>query len=86
MAIKVGDKVRLTGEFLRNTGQHTGRSGISVWTVRAIEGTFVITDEPTSAHDLATWWPDIKPGHPDYESIAWRRFAAGNLQLVKVKK
>lgn len=29
-----GDRVRMTGKFLRNTGQHTGPEGQSVWTVK----------------------------------------------------
>jgi hypothetical protein len=47
----VGDKVRLTGDFLRSTGQFAGGDGMAVWTVQACpcslcrEGRFILTDE-----------------------------------------
>ena len=31
--LQVGDRVKLTGKFLKNTGQRTGGEGQSVWTV-----------------------------------------------------
>jgi hypothetical protein len=37
-AIEVGDTVRLTGEFLRNTGQQAGEEGRKRWKVLALEG------------------------------------------------
>lgn len=47
---KIGDKVKLTGKFLKNTGQVTGGEGQSTWTVTGFWGgeggmDFVITDE-----------------------------------------
>jgi hypothetical protein len=33
MMTKPGDRVRLTGAFLRSTGQHTGPEGLSRWRV-----------------------------------------------------
>lgn len=85
MAIKVGDRVKLTGAFLRNTGQTVSNEGSRVWTARAIDGRFVITDEQYPASYLATMWPDIPAGHPDHDSIKFRRIADSNLQPVKVK-
>lgn len=49
-----GDKVRLTGEFLRNTGQIAGGQGQDRWIVQACpcrsceQGDWVCTNEPTS--------------------------------------
>lgn len=34
---KVGDKVQLTGQFLRSTGQLAGGEGQKVWTVKAVK-------------------------------------------------
>lgn len=36
--IAVGDKVKLTGKFLRSTGQIAGPEGSSTWTVLSIDG------------------------------------------------
>jgi hypothetical protein len=49
----VGDKVRLTGEFLRNTGQIAGSEGQSTWLVvecpcgLCADGRFVATNQPS---------------------------------------
>lgn len=50
-----GARVRLTGEFLRNTGQIVGGEGSSRWTVVAHhgcrlceDGRFVMVDEPST--------------------------------------
>jgi hypothetical protein len=59
-ALHTGDKVKLTGEFLRNTGQVTGEDGLSVWTVTACKcelcntGRFVATDQNANTGMLAT--------------------------------
>jgi hypothetical protein len=48
-----GTRVRMTAEFLRNTGQYTGSEPFKVWTVQPCEcglcrsGPFVLTDEPS---------------------------------------
>jgi hypothetical protein len=47
-----GTRVRLTGKYLRNTGQYTGSEGQSRWIVQACDcslckgGAHVATDEP----------------------------------------
>ena len=81
-AIQVGDSVRLTGAFLRNTGQQRGAEGRKVWKVRALDGRFVIVDEEFPADVLARLWPDIPKGHPEFESIRFRRIVVANLQRV----
>jgi len=51
MKFSPGDRVQMTGEFLRNTGQIAGGEGFSVWVVRECEcglcetGRFISTDE-----------------------------------------
>ncbi len=46
-----GDRVRLTGEFLRNTGMQLGQEGFSVWIVQECScklcssGLFILTNE-----------------------------------------
>ncbi len=53
--MKPGTKVRLSGVFLRNTGQMTGGEGLSKWTVVECDcslcasGRFVAVDEPGGA-------------------------------------
>lgn len=52
--LQPGDRIKLTGKFLRNTGQVVGGEGQSTWTVVACNcslcqaGRFVATDEPSS--------------------------------------
>lgn len=80
-----GTKVRLTGYFLRCTGQVTGSEGQSRWIVVACAcslcktGDYIATDEPSGrkageGHTQAEL--DSEPG------LAWRHFAIGNLQIV----
>ena len=51
--MKPGDKVKLTGQFLRNTGQVVGGEAFRQWTVVECEcpicedGTCVALDEPS---------------------------------------
>ena len=46
-----GARVRLTGKFLRNTGQQIGAEGLSTWTVQACDcelcalGTYIASDQ-----------------------------------------
>lgn len=73
-AIRVGDKFKLTGKFLKFTGQQTGSAGQSKWT--AVEcgcglcklGDFVAGDE---RRDDAL--PDESP---------WRHFNRANVYRV----
>ena len=68
-----GDRVRLTGAFLRNTGQLAGGEGSSRWTVTACgcglcrDGRFVTVDQ--ASHD--------DPSQP-------RHILAANLERVRV--
>jgi hypothetical protein len=57
----IGDRVRLTGAFLRNTGQQVGGEGRNVWTVIKHPGCnlcadhrFVLTNEPRQDDGMFT--------------------------------
>ena len=82
-ALNPGDRVRLTGAFLRSTGQQRGREGMSVWTVRAVEGSFIVTDQKHDPRYMVMTWPEFAEGSADYESLVYRRFHAGNLERAK---
>ena len=51
--LTIGSRVRLTGDFLRNTGQIAGADTQSVWVIVACDcglcesGDFVATNEPS---------------------------------------
>lgn len=74
----IGSKVRLTGKFLRNTGQQLGGAGQSVWTVMGFSngGRWVITNQPC---DTSIYTADELASDP---TLAFRRIAVANLQLV----
>ncbi len=70
---KPGQRVRLTGKFLRNTGQIAGGEGQSRWVVVACQcglcqRDFVAVDE------MLALYPDEPP--------AQRHFASANLEVV----
>lgn len=78
-----GETVQLTGKFLRNTGQITGREGMSRWIVQACDcglcrtGSFVCTNERKSAESLRGYTEAELAAHP---SLYLRHINAGNLK------
>jgi len=87
MAVKVfnvGDKVRLTGQFLRDTGQIAGEDGQSVWTVQAyIVGkgdryAFVLTNE--FRPDDGMYTAEEIAADP---TLRYRRINAANLERCR---
>jgi hypothetical protein len=81
----VGSKVRLTGYFLKSTGQVKGEEGAKRWTVVADcgfgQGAFcqcpwVAVDET----DDSDFYPDVKSTRADGRLM--RHIALGNLELV----
>lgn len=77
---QVGDRVRLTGKFLRSTGQQVGRAGLDVWTVTALQGSFAVTNEPLSAELLARLYTvDEVAADP---TLRFHRVNVANLQKV----
>jgi hypothetical protein len=81
-AIQPGDVVKLTGTFLKNTGQRKGSEGAKKWTVRACDcplcsrGEFVSTDEK-----LSSGWFTAEELAAD-PSLLWRHINKGNVYVV----
>jgi hypothetical protein len=75
-----GTKVRLSGKFLRSTGQLTGAAGLSSWTVLAPPNRFgwVLVNEPSS-EPFAMYSDDERRADP---RLFWRRIAAEHLVIV----
>ena len=79
MTLAIGDRVRLTRAFLRNTGQYKGRDAAGRWTVVACDcglctrGGFVAVNERSLYAD--------SPGNEDMPPQ--RHFNAGNLERVR---
>jgi hypothetical protein len=72
----VGDKVKLTGKFLRSTGQLTGSEGLSQWTIIALRDEFAVVDQPVG---FDCWTPEEHAADP---LLKWRRIHTGNLYRV----
>jgi len=85
-----GTKVRLTGVFLRNTGQMTGDEGRKRWTVQSCEcglckcgkPGFVAVDEPHQAALDPKGYEDVPP---EKRAKMLRHVACGNLEIVGAK-
>lgn len=81
MTFVSGTKVRLTGCFLRSTGQYTGSDANGWWLVVACNcelckrGEMCAVNEPVLDYGQ---WDDI----PKEERPKWRHFATGNLEEV----
>jgi hypothetical protein len=75
----IGDKVRYTGKFLRNTGQYTGSAGLDRWIITGFTNgdQWAITNEPA---DTSIYSADELETDP---TLAYRRIAVGNLERVK---
>jgi hypothetical protein len=77
-----GTRVRLTGAFLKSTGQQRGGEGASVWTVVGSSGdSFVLVNEPYSEEYRQQMWGDL----PESERPKWRAINKANLQIVGAK-
>jgi hypothetical protein len=75
--ISIGDTVRMTGKFLRNTGQQVGGEGQKRWTVKDVQGSFAVVDEEA---DTSYYTAEEMERDP---SLKWRRINIGNLEKVK---
>jgi hypothetical protein len=96
VAPTAGTKVRLTGYFLKCTGQVKGEEGSKRWTVldpsesgfayvntaanRRDAGTFVYVDEEIDAETQAIMFSDIKSTRADGRLM--RSINIGNLEIV----
>ena len=75
-ALKIGDRVKLTGKFLKSTGQQTGREGATVFTVVGFDGNWAVVDQKLEG----SYFTDAEiAANP---SLAFRRIALGNLFKV----
>lgn len=76
--IKVGDKVALTGKFLKSTGQHKGFEANKEWLVVGFwgEGRFAFVDEPPAFPEM---FADLAEDDP---ARNYRSIAVGNLYKV----
>lgn len=72
MKITAGARVRLTGEFLRNTGQIAGGEGQSRWTVIACDCGLCRTGRFVAVNQASTDDPSRN-----------RHINAGNLQVAR---
>lgn len=77
-----GTRVRLSGKFLRSTGQMAGGEGRKVWTVLAVTklpgGAPLLTlDEPRE--DMSSWTAEEIAADP---SLKWRRISSFNCTIV----
>lgn len=79
--LKVGDRVQLTGKFLRSTGQYTGREPASVWTITGLTNgdRWAVVDQPAE-HPVGYYSDAELLAEP---TLAFRRIAVANLQRVK---
>lgn len=76
----IGDKVRLTAKFLRNTGQYTGREPFSVWTVTGFSGPWIVTDERRPDDGMFS-----EAELAEDPTLAFRRVATANLEKVRAR-
>ena len=78
--LAVGDRVKLTGKFLKNTGQHTSDEGHRVWQVLGFSmgGRLVVVDQVRDDDD-GMFTPEELAADP---SLKYRRIAVANLYKV----
>lgn len=74
--VVVGSTVRLTGKFLRSTGQQVGGEGTKRWQVLGIHGSLAEVNEP-SAYQFTDEEYEADP------SLKNRRIHVGNLEVCK---
>ena len=76
----IGATVRLTGHFLKSTGQQRGGEGLSRWKVMGHSGdSFVVVNEES---DASYFTPAEFAADP---SLKWRRINKANLEIVGAK-
>lgn len=73
-----GTKVRLTGAFLKSTGQVAGGEGSSVWTLVPCSCDLCARNNEKLGYFVAV-------NEPRYDSEGPRHFNAANLEAVRAK-
>lgn len=93
--IPVGARVRLTGTFLRSTGQMVGEEGHKEWTVRMCtcelcsSGRFVVVNEKSSVaweDEGVIHWRHIAIANVEDLDLLARQEEAGRLKLLEKEK
>ena len=74
--IKPNDRVRLTAQFLRNTGQIKGPDGAQTWIVKYVRGNIAHVNEPA---DLSFYTDEELTAEP---WLKWRAINVANLYRV----
>lgn len=74
--IQVGDTVRFTSKFLRNTGQYTGHDAHGRWKVLEIRGSFAFVNQ---ASDPSYFTPEELQADP---MLKWRAINIANLEVA----
>jgi hypothetical protein len=76
---EVGSRVKLTGKYLKSTGQATGPEGLSTWTITGFNSdrTIAITNQPAACLDY--WTREELEADP---TLGFRRIAVANLYIV----
>ena len=77
----IGDRIQLTGKFLRSTGQYTGREPSSVWTVTGFSGSWLVTDQPLETAYVNSTFTEAELAEDP--TLRFRRIAPGNVQKVR---
>lgn len=75
----IGDKVRFTGKFLKNTGQQASGEGRATFTITGHSGSFVIVDQPLDASTLSMFTATELAADP---TLRFRRINPANLHHV----
>lgn len=78
--LQIGDRVKLTGKFLKNTGQRTGSAGLDTWTIVGFwgDGDYAFVSEPHACQSDPTGYEDLAPE----DRPKWRSIAVANLYKV----
>lgn len=81
----VGTRIRLTGKFLRSTGQMTGGEGQSIWVVRECtcglcKRDFVCTDQERTPGELALLYSPNELR--EFPHLRWRHINLNNVCAV----
>ena len=79
---EVGSRVKLTGKFLKSTGQGRGSAGLDTWTITGFSnrGEWAITDEALDSSYVASAFTAAELEADS--TLRFRRIALANLFIV----
>ena len=79
--LQVGDRVKFTGQFLRNTGQFYGSEGMSEWVVAKCDCDLCSTGRFVATNQNADTFEPLRIG----QESPMRHINAGNLRRIKTR-